>query len=84
MTDVSMRDNDCLQAECQLSKQKNRLLKESVDRQGFTKFWFESDDSMGKFYTEPPSFQIRMTLFSIFAMSVACTLGPACLHCNIL
>ena len=84
MTDVSMRDTDCLQAECQLLKHENRLLKEAFGRQGFTKFWFESDDSKVKFYTEPPSFQILMTLFNFIVMSVACTPGPACLYCHIL
>ena len=72
MTDVSMREIDCLQAECQLLKQENLLLKEAVGRQGFTKSWFESDDSKVTFYTGLPFFQILMTLFNFIAMSVAC------------
>ena len=48
-------------------------LKEAVGRQGFTKTWFESDDSKVKFYSRIPSFQILMTLFDIIAMSVACS-----------
>ena len=68
-----MRDIDCLQTECQLLKQENRLLKEAVGRQVFTKSWFESDDSKVKFYTGLPSFQILMTLFDFITMSVACS-----------
>ena len=73
MTDVSMRDIDCLQTECQLLKQENRLLEEAVGRQGFTKSWFESDNSKVNFYTGLPSFPILMTLFNFIAMSVVCS-----------
>ena len=51
----------------------NCLLKEAVGRQGFTKSWFESDDSKVKFYTGLPFFNILMTLFNFIAMSVACS-----------
>ncbi len=73
MTDVSMRDIDCLQAECQLLKQENCLLKEAVGRQMFTKSWFENDGSKVKFYTGLPSYQVLMTLFTYIAMSVTCS-----------
>ena len=52
---------------------KSSFVKDAVDRQRFTKSWFESDDRKVKYYTGLPSFQILMNLFNFIVMSVACS-----------